>query len=335
MLPTTLSEGVKDYQHLLDLFSARLAAYNHELAGKTPPELYEPEAYILSLGGKRLRPLLALMACDLLECDPALALDAALSVELFHNFSLIHDDILDDAPLRRNQPTVHARWNTNIAILSGDIMLVNAFQALGQYDDKRFRQLSELLQHTAAKVCEGQQMDMNFENLAQVSVAEYLLMIEYKTAALLGCSLQMGAICAGAAPGTQQDLYGFGKHLGIAFQLNDDLLDAYADKNQGFGKQTGGDIMANKKTYLLTKTLELAGEKQTTEIRRLLDSDKKEEKIPGMLRIFDELNIKELCLAEAGRHTTYAVSCLDKLEANAGKKEKLKKFAHELLGRQI
>lgn len=326
---------MKEYKAFLDLFSFHLEKHSAGLAGKFPKELYEPESYILSLGGKRLRPLLALIACDLFDKDPKMALDAALAVELFHNFSLVHDDILDAAPLRRNKPTVHVKWNSNIAILSGDVMLVKAVQTLESYDAPVFKTLSILFNKTAIEVCEGQQLDMNFENLKVVSVKEYLNMITLKTAVLLGCSLQMGAITSSASSKNQENLYAFGKHLGISFQLLDDVLDAFAEDSEKFGKQTGGDIIANKKTFLLLKALELADSAQSKEIQNLMQLTDKAQKIKGMLSVYTQLNIKQLCKEEADKHTQLAIESLDKIEASISKKENLKRFALELLNRQV
>jgi len=328
---------VKNYAALIDLFLKHLDLYKSGLDVKIPNELYGPENYILSLGGKRLRPLLALIACDLFDKDPKLALDSALSVELFHNFSLIHDDILDSAPVRRSQPTVHVKWNTNIAILSGDVMLVKAFQVLENYGFKEFKKLCGIFNKTAIEVCEGQQMDMNFERSDEVSVQDYLQMITYKTAVLLGGSLQMGAVNAYSSDEDQSNLYNFGKHLGIAFQLLDDLLDAFADDTEKFGKQAGGDILANKKTFLLLKALELASETQKKEINALLElkENAADKKVEGVIKIYRELNIKNLCLIEADKHTQLAIGFLNKVTANEMKKQQLKKFALELLERQV
>lgn len=324
---------MKNYTHLLQLFLQHLENYNSGLKTKLPKELYEPEIYILNLGGKRLRPLLALIAVDLFDKAPESALDSALSVELFHNFSLIHDDILDAAPLRRNQPTVHIKWNTNIGILSGDVMLAKAFQVLQNYDAIEYASLSKLFSKTAIEVCEGQQEDMNFETRNSVSVEEYIEMITKKTAVLLGCSLQMGAINAGASNKEQELLYEFGKHIGIAFQLLDDMLDAFATDAEKFGKQIGGDIIANKKTFLLLKALELGNESQQAEINKLFSVTDSVLKVTEMLKIYSALNVKQLCEEEANKHTTMAIIALDKLEVNETKKANLKKFAFELLGR--
>lgn len=326
---------MKDYAALLNLFSDHLEKHTAGLAQKLPKELYEPESYILSLGGKRIRPLLALIASDLFEKNPSLSLNAALSVELFHNFSLIHDDILDAAPLRRNQATVHVKWNTNIAILSGDVMLVKAFQCLEFYDASVFKSLAKVFNATSIEVCEGQQLDMNFETSESVAVDSYLEMITLKTAVLLGCSLKMGAITVGAAETDQNNLYEFGKHLGISFQLLDDLLDAFADDAEKFGKQTGGDIIANKKTFLLLKAMELASDKQLAEIKRLMKLNDPIEKVKEMLKIYSDLNIEQLCQNEADKHTQSALNFLGNVNASPAKKEKLKQFALELLNRQV
>jgi geranylgeranyl diphosphate synthase type II len=260
---------VKDHQVILELFTTHLGQYLKELDKKQPRELYEPENYILSLGGKRIRPLLCLIACDLFDKDAKQSLNAALSVELFHNFSLIHDDILDKAPLRRGMPTVHSKWNSDIAILSGDVMMVKAFDVLKNYEATKLGNLLSIFAATSIEVCEGQQMDMNFETQSEVRVNDYLHMITLKTAVLLGCSLKMGAICADASKEDQGHLYEFGKHVGIAFQLMDDVLDAYADDAK-FGKQVGGDIIANKKTFLLLKEFELANPSQKEKLNALL-----------------------------------------------------------------
>jgi len=328
---------VKEYASLLKLFLTHLEEHRAGLTLQSPKELYEPGGYMLSLGGKRLRPLLALIGCDFFDKDPQLAINSALAVELFHNFSLVHDDILDAAPLRRNSETVHVKWNTNIAILSGDMLLVKSFQVLENYGFKEFKKLSALFSKTAIEVCEGQQLDMNFESAKSVTADEYIGMITFKTAVLLGCSLKMGAINAYAGDEDQLCLYEFGKHLGIAFQLLDDLLDAFSEDRENFGKQTGGDIIANKKTFLLIKAMQLADARQKKEIDKLLRLKEKdaEKKVAGVLAVYNSLNIKALCLAEADKHTALAIAYLDKTGASAAKKQKLKQFALELLNRQV
>lgn len=324
---------MNEYKPLLDLFSDCLEKYRRTIAKNSPAELYQPENYILSLGGKRLRPVLTLAGCDLFGKDPSLALGSAMAVELFHNFSLIHDDILDAAPLRRGQPTVHKKWNTNIAILSGDVMLVKAFECLSDYPADKFQLLSRKLSATAIQVCEGQQLDMNFESRMDVTVGEYIEMITGKTAVLLGCCLAMGAINAGATDDDQEAIYGFGTHLGISFQLLDDLLDVYAD-TADFGKQKGGDIIANKKTYLLLKSLELSDSSQRERIAVIQKSPDHDQKVRDMMTLYDEVGVKNACLEEADRHTQTAIRFLDRINASEKKKTTLKRFALELLGRQ-
>jgi geranylgeranyl diphosphate synthase type II len=326
---------VKHYQPLLDLFNSHLSQYLTDSGKNQPRELYDPENYILSLGGKRIRPLLCLIACDLFEKDPEQSLNAALAVELFHNFSLIHDDILDKAPLRRGMPTVHSKWNTDIAILSGDVMLVKAFDVLKNYPSDKLSQLLSLFAKTSIEVCEGQQYDMNFENTDSVLVNDYLHMISLKTAVLLGCSLQMGAICAEATEKNREHIYLFGKHLGIAFQLMDDVLDAFADDAK-FGKQVGGDIISNKKTFLLLKAFELADENQKQQLNSLLalKEDKASEKVKGVLEIYSQLNIKSISEQEADIHTKEAIKHLHAIEANVSKKQALESLAMQLLNRQ-
>ncbi|MCW8979993.1 MAG: polyprenyl synthetase family protein, partial [Altibacter sp.] len=223
---------------------------------KEPVQLYEPIHYIISLGGKRLRPILTLLTCDFFGTDFNKAMNAALAVELFHNFSLIHDDIMDDAPLRRSKQTVHEKWDLNTGILSGDAMLILAYQLFEEYEAPLFQELAKLFSKTALEVCEGQQYDVDFETRDDVTLSEYIQMIDYKTAVLLGAAMKMGAIVANASEGCKDAIYAFGRNLGIAFQLQDDYLDAFGTEE--FGKKLGGDILENKKTFLYLKTLELA-----------------------------------------------------------------------------
>jgi geranylgeranyl diphosphate synthase, type II len=328
---------VKQFEHLGLLFSEHLRNYTGVLSSLAPAELYQPCSYILSLGGKRLRPLLALMACDLFGKDPALALNSALSVELFHNFSLIHDDILDEAPLRRNQATVHLKWNRNIAILSGDALLVKSLQVLQTYPKEEAGQLSALMCNTAIEVCEGQQLDMNFETQNTVGIEEYIRMIRCKTAVLLGCSLQMGAINAQASSEQQHHLYEFGVNLGIAFQLLDDLLDAFAPDKEMFGKRPGGDILSNKKTFLLLKAIALANAAQKKEIDGILQMpiEEGDVKIKRMLSMFSALNIKTVCESAADAFTSNALASLENVKADPVKKKQMQTFATELLKREV
>ncbi|WP_186753761.1 polyprenyl synthetase family protein [Echinicola salinicaeni] len=263
--------------------------------GDSPKELYEPITYIMSLGGKRIRPLLTLLAYSLYKKDYENALTPAMAVEVFHNFTLMHDDIMDEAPLRRGQTTVHEKWDTNTAILSGDVMLVKAYEILAEVPADKLGDCLSLFNKTAREVCEGQQRDMNFESLDEVTEAEYLEMIRQKTAVLLGFALQFGAILAGASKKDSQYLYDFGVNIGIGFQLKDDLLDVYADQDK-FGKQVGGDIIANKKTFLLIKAKELANGEDKKQLEDWLSKTNfdKEEKVKEVRALYDKLGIKDI-----------------------------------------
>lgn len=263
--------------------------------GESPRELYEPITYILSLGGKRIRPLLSVIAYGLYQNDPEKILSQATAVEVFHNFTLMHDDIMDQAPLRRGKATVHEKWNHNIAILSGDVMMVKAYDLLLPTEPTLLPEVIRLFNKTAAEVCEGQQFDMNFESEAQVTEEAYLNMIRLKTAVLLGFALQLGGILAGADRKDVQKLYDFGVNIGVGFQLKDDLLDVFADQAK-FGKQVGGDIISNKKTFLLIKALESAKGKDAEELQFWLTKKEfdKEEKVKAVKAIYEKLGIKTL-----------------------------------------
>jgi geranylgeranyl diphosphate synthase, type II len=263
--------------------------------GSSPIELYEPISYIMSLGGKRIRPLLTLLAYQLYKDDYQKIITPAIAIEVFHNFTLMHDDIMDQAPLRRGKATVHEKWNANTAILSGDVMLVKAYDMLLDIDPSKFKTCFMAFNQTAAEVCEGQQHDMNFETKDQVSEAEYIDMIRQKTAVLLGFALQFGALLSNASEEDAQKLYDFGVNIGIGFQLKDDLLDVYADQAK-FGKQVGGDIISNKKTFLLIKAKELAKGQRADELNKWLAAKTydKEEKVKAVTNIYNELGIKEL-----------------------------------------
>jgi geranylgeranyl diphosphate synthase, type II len=263
--------------------------------GSSPPELYDPITYIMSLGGKRIRPLLSLLAYGMYGKNPEEILNQSAAVEVFHNFTLMHDDIMDQAPLRRGQATVHEKWNANIAILSGDVMLVRAYDLLLPTTPALLPEVIRLFNKTAAEVCEGQQLDMNFEAYQTVREEDYLEMIKLKTAVLLGFALQLGAILAEAEKGDVEKIYAFGVNIGVGFQLMDDLLDVYADQAK-FGKQVGGDIIANKKTFLLIKALELAKGPQLEELQRLLALQEfdKAQKVAAVKAIYEELGIRQL-----------------------------------------
>jgi geranylgeranyl diphosphate synthase type II len=310
-------------------------AQNNPFPG-SPAELYEPCAYIMTLGGKRLRPALVLLGHELFQDHVEYALPAAWAVELFHNFSLMHDDIMDAAPLRRGQPTVHHKWDTTTAILSGDVMLIYAYHFLAQSGDaETCLRLIEIFNRVATEVCEGQQMDVNFETRAEVSIPEYLRMIELKTAVLLGGALEMGATCAKASPEDARHLYEFGRLAGIAFQIQDDLLDTYGDPAK-FGKQVGGDILQNKKTLLVLKTLETAPEADVRALQTWMQtnaSENPDEKVAAVRAIFDRNSVPALVAAEKKRIQMEALQHLDAVKVSAERKEILRKTVEDLLER--
>jgi geranylgeranyl diphosphate synthase type II len=301
-----------------------------------PAELYEPCAYILTLGGKRIRPALLLMGYELFHDDTEAALPAAWAVELFHNFSLMHDDIMDAAPLRRGKPTVHTRWNTTTGILSGDVMLIYAYRFLSQLEDPAVvTSLLKTFNRVATEVCEGQQFDVNFETRADVNIPEYLRMIELKTAVLLGAALEMGGICARATQEDVQHLYHFGQNAGIAFQIQDDLLDTYGDPEK-FGKQVGGDILQNKKTLLVLKTMEVA----SADDRRALENwmqtgaENPDEKVAAVRAIFNRNNIPALIELEKARFQKTAFEHLAAVKVPEERKMVLRQVLEDLLGRE-
>jgi geranylgeranyl diphosphate synthase type II len=300
-----------------------------------PSELYEPIKYVLSLGGKRLRPILTLIACDLFNGSILKALEPAIGIEAFHNFTLMHDDIMDKAPLRRGNPTVHARWNEPVAILSGDVMLVEAYKAVSQVDDPILREVLDIFSATATGVCEGQQIDMNFEQSNEVSVADYLHMIQLKTAVLLAGSLKIGAVIGGAASKHAETLYAFGINLGLAFQLQDDILDVYGDPEK-FGKQVGGDIISNKKTFLLIKARELAEGIDEEELKHWLSLEEFESdiKVEAVTNIYNRLGLRQLAETEMNRYAEKALKLLEEIPAEEEKKKMLRGFAEMLLIRE-
>jgi geranylgeranyl diphosphate synthase, type II len=303
--------------------------------GEEPVELYEPIRYIMSLGGKRLRPLMTLMAAALYTDDWQKALKPAQAVEVFHNFTLMHDDIMDCAPLRRGQPTVHEKWNTNIAILSGDVMLVRAYDLLIDVDSDRIKRVLTRFNQTAAEVCEGQQLDMNFETRWDVSEAEYLNMIRLKTSVLLGFALELGGIIGGADEEATRLLFEAGVSMGIGFQLKDDLLDVYGDPVK-FGKQVGGDIIANKKTFLLIEALERAQGTTRAELDRWLNAKSfdKEEKVKAVTGIYEELGIRAFTEQKINEYFSRGFTCLEQVPADPARKVPLLGFAHQLVERE-
>lgn len=315
-------------------------AFNSYMAGiittKEPLGLYEPISYILELGGKRLRPIMLLMSTEAFGGDHRNALDAALAIEVFHNFSLVHDDIMDAAPLRRGQMTVHEKWDTNTAILSGDAMLINSYQLFESYEAEVFQSLMKLFSKTALQVCEGQQYDVDFEIRNDVTISEYIHMIKYKTAVLVAAAMKMGAIISGVSDKDQDLIYDFGIHIGIAFQLQDDFLDAFGDP-ETFGKKTGGDIVANKKTILYLNSMKMASELDRKELENLFSSDTGDNllKIESVKRIYEDSGAASMTKKEIERHTEAAFDVLNDLTIPEAAKEMLATFGKHLMTRKV
>jgi geranylgeranyl diphosphate synthase type II len=320
---------------LKDLQTIILQAVEQLKYPTQPPDLYEPISYILSLGGKRLRPALLLMACDIFGGDVNKAVKAALAIEVFHNFTLMHDDIMDKAPLRRGQTTVHERWNQNIAILSGDAMMVEANKLMLQVPDAILRTVMDIFNDTATGVCEGQQFDMSFESRDKVSADEYINMIRLKTAVLLGGALKIGALIGGANEKDADFLYTFGEQLGIAFQLQDDILDVYGDPDK-FGKQVGGDIISNKKTFLLIKAQELATDDNAVSLSAWINhtSANPQEKVAAVTGIYNTLQIREQAEQAMATYASKAFAALDSIDLPDMHKQYLHGFADSLLVRE-
>ncbi|MDQ3192787.1 MAG: polyprenyl synthetase family protein [Bacteroidota bacterium] len=326
-----MQEAIQNLQKEIEQY---IISYANSIQGK-PIELYEPLSYMLKLGGKRMRPLLVLLGCDLF-CKPVeSALNAAIAVEVLHNFTLIHDDIMDKAPLRRNKETIHKKWNENIAILSGDAMMIKSYQLLSTYPGELLSNLLFVFNQTALEVCEGQQMDMNYETNS-TDINQYLKMIELKTAVLLAASLKMGAIIADAPEKDASLLYEFGKNIGIAFQLQDDILDAYGDPEK-FGKQIAGDIITNKKTFLYLKALELANEQDKKQLQLMFSSNPEnpEEKIKLVLAIFEKYQIKAEASNEMGKYFLKGISFLESVNVEESKKNNLLELADSLMVREM
>ena len=303
---------------------------------KEPKNLYDPVNYILSLGGKRIRPVLTLMAAEVFNADGREALPAAVAVEIFHNFSLVHDDIMDDAPLRRGNQTVHEKWDINTAILSGDAMLILAYQYFEQYEPATFMALAKLFSKTALQVCEGQQWDVDFESRTDVTQPEYLKMIEYKTAVLLGAAMKMGGIVAKTSAKNSDLIYNFGLNLGIAFQLQDDYLDAFGNP-QTFGKQVGGDIIENKKTFLYLKALEQGSAADKAAILRHFATQPKDsaDKVNAVKQLFVATGADTATQNAIAQYTLAAFDTLEKMDIEPEKKALLKNFGENLMQRNV
>ncbi len=301
----------------------------------SPQELYEPIEYLMNLNGKRLRPCLFLLGANLFTDDIDSFIDLALAMEVFHNFTLMHDDIMDQAPLRRGRPTVHTKWDIPIAILSGDAMLVEAYKLLSKAPGNILKTLLDIFNKTATQVCEGQQMDMNYEKLPRISIPEYLAMIELKTAVLLGTCLELGALSGGACPEDASHCGSFGRNIGMAFQLQDDLLDTFGDPIK-FGKVIGGDILMGKKTYLLVKAMELTSDPHSNELKNWLQ--KKEfnpnEKVEAIQEIYTRMGIPVLIEEEIKAYLDKAVENIHSLSLANQKKENLLILANNLLQRK-
>lgn len=321
---------ISEYQ---DLISRHFESIKYQ---KEPNNLYEPIRYILSLGGKRLRPVLTLMATEVFDVDCQKALAAATAVEVFHNFSLIHDDIMDDAPLRRGNETVHEKWNINTGILSGDAMLILAYQYFEAYKPKIFQELAKLFSKTALEVCEGQQYDVDFETRDDVTIPEYLKMIEYKTAVLVAAAMKMGAIVAETTEENKNLIYDFGLNLGLAFQLQDDYLDAFGNP-ETFGKQVGGDIIENKKTYLYLKAMEFASVNEKEQLLHLFSfqSSENTDKINSVKGIFNQTGASAATQKAIENFTFKALETLAKMNIGNDKKAILKAFAENLMSRNV
>ena len=315
------------------------AEIKQQALGNSPKELYDPIRYLMQLGGKRIRPVLCLLSYSLFKTDWQKVVPTALSIEIFHNFTLMHDDIMDKAPLRRGKQTVHEKWNDNIAILSGDVMLVNAYQYLNQCQHLSLAEYQHLLvrfNRTAAEVCEGQQMDMNFETRDQVSVEEYIEMIRLKTSVLIGLSMEMGGILAGVDAEKARILYEIGECIGLGFQLKDDLLDVYGDPEK-FGKQVGGDILANKKTFLLIRALETAQGESAKILQHWLTvaNPNPEEKVKAVTALYTDLGIRTETEQKINQYFDQAFQSIDRLNLNSDQKTALGKFLAGLVDREV
>ncbi len=308
----------------------------NQTINKEPKNLYEPINYIMSLGGKRLRPVLTLLTTEIFGADYKLALPAALAIEVFHNSSLVHDDIIDEDPIRRGKPTVHKKWNTNVAILAGDAMIILTYHYLQSYEPNLAKALTKAVNKMGIEVCEGQTWDVDFETRQDVTISEYLKMIEYKTGALISTSMKMGAIIAQTSPENCDLIYDFGLNVGLAFQLQDDYLDLFGD-TPTFGRLQGGDIIANKKTYLYFKALEILSESEKQQLMELyavrLDDNAK--KIETITELFLKSGVQKTVQESIKRYTSKASEILEKINIDEDKKTILRAFAESLIGRRV
>ena len=323
---------LKEYQAQYESYLAE--SLKERISSREPENLYEPIEYIMQMGGKRLRPVLSLIGCDVFGGELKKAMPAAMAVEMFHNFTLIHDDIMDNADLRRGKETVHKKWDNNTAILSGDALMILAYQFFEEYEGNVFKGIISLFNETAIKVCEGQQWDMDFEKRQDVTLPEYQRMIEYKTGVLVASALKMGAIVAGAKAEQVNLIYKFGLNLGIAFQLQDDYLDTFGGDN--FGKKIGGDILEAKKTFLVLKTFELASNQDKVVLKKVLSSGfSDQERIDGAQKLFRKYQADTLLQREINNFTQKAFENLKEIETRSEKKSLLENFAMYLMNRKV
>ncbi len=321
---------MKPFQEYLDTVNQAIAAIPYP---EQPGQLYEPISYHMALGGKRVRPVLTLMACDAMGGDPSVAINAAVGIEMFHNFTLLHDDVMDNADVRRGKPTVHRRWNDNTAILSGDTMLTIATQYISCV---RNWQVMDLFNKTAIEIYEGQQWDMDYECRNDVTVDEYINMIRLKTSVLLGCTLKMGALVADAAPEQADLLYEAGVNMGLAFQLRDDVLDVWGDPKT-FGKEIGGDIMNNKKTFLLISTMQQAKGDDADELRHWLNDPytTRDEKVQGVTALYERLGVRQLAEDAIAHYNDLAVAAFNQVKMSDEDKQRFIDLANRLAGRNF
>ena len=301
-----------------------------------PNELYRPISYTLDLGGKRIRPVMVLLACDLYGGVLEKAINSAVAIEIFHNFTLLHDDIMDNAPIRRGKETVFKKWNSNVAILSGDTMFAIAYKHLAKSDTKVLHNVLEIFTQAAIEVCEGQQYDMNFESRSDVTIPEYIEMIRLKTAVLIAASLKTGAVIGGASLKDLENIYKFGEYVGLAFQLKDDLLDVFGEQEK-FGKQIGGDIVTNKKTYLNLKAMQEAKDSDKDELMRYFSSTSFDntEKISAVTAIYNKLGVRESTTALINEYYRKALEYFSALSVSEESREILKKYSDQLINRDF
>lgn len=323
---------MKTADEILSMVNEFLANLPYE---RKPKSLYEPIRYVLSMGGKRIRPTLMLLGYNLFKDNPEKILMNAVALETYHNYTLLHDDLMDNADLRRGHETVHKKWDANTAILSGDSMLVLAYERMAQCDEKHLAKVLKLFTTTALEIGEGQQFDMEFENRNDVKEEEYIEMIRLKTSVLLACALKMGAILADASDEDAENLYKFGEQIGLAFQLQDDYLDVYGD-TKVFGKEIGGDITSNKKTYMLINAFNLADEVQRAELQKWVDAKEfdRAEKVAAVTRLYNEIGIDKLAQDKIAYYFEQSKKYLDAVNVPAERKEELAKYAQKMMKRQ-